>query len=71
MADSHGVVRGYQDGQGDTSSILRILAYAMIPSIIALVFLIPQIVIYGLEVFKEDGDLTSAGWISNIFVLVP
>ena len=40
----------------------------MIPSIIALIFLIPQIGIYGVEIFKEDGDVTSAGWISNIFV---
>lgn len=55
-------------GQGDTSSILRILSYAMIPSIIALIFLIPQIGIYGVEMFKEDGDITSAGWLSNIFV---
>ena len=55
-------------GQGNTSSILRILSYAMLPSIVALVFLIPQIGIYGVEIFKEDGDITSAGWISNIFV---
>jgi hypothetical protein len=55
-------------GQGNTSSILRILSYAMIPSIIALIFLIPQIGIYGVEIFKEEGDITSAGWISNIFV---
>lgn len=55
-------------GQGDTSSILRMFSYAMIPSIIALVFLIPQIGIYGVEIFKEDGDIISAGWISNIFI---
>jgi len=55
-------------GQGDTSSILRIFSYAMIPSIIALLFLIPQIGIYGVEIFKEDGDITSASWISNILV---
>jgi hypothetical protein len=55
-------------GQGDTSSILRILSYAMVPSIIALIFLLPQIGIYGVEIFKEDGDINSAGWISNIFV---
>ena len=55
-------------GQGDTSAILRMFSYAMLPSIIALIFLIPQIGIYGVEIFKEDGDITSAGWISNIFV---
>lgn len=55
-------------GKGDTTSILRILSYAMTPAIIALSFLIPQIGIYGNEVFKADGDITSAGLISNIFV---
>ena len=40
----------------------------MTPAIIALLLLIPQIGIYGNEVFKADGDITSAGLISNIFV---
>jgi len=56
------------NGKGDTSSILRIMSYAMLPSIIALLFLIPQIGIYGVEMFKADGDITSAGFISNILV---
>ncbi|MBK9256880.1 MAG: YIP1 family protein [Saprospiraceae bacterium] len=51
-------------GKGDTSSILRIISYAMIPSIIALIFLIPQIGIYGVEIFKENSNITSTGWIS-------
>jgi hypothetical protein len=55
-------------GRGETNSILRMFSYAMIPSIIALIFLIPQIGIYGVEIFKADGDITSAGWISNIIV---
>lgn len=53
-------------GVGDTKSIFRILAYSMIPSIIGLLFLIPQIAIYGNEVFKSDGDITSAGLVSNL-----
>ena len=55
-------------GTADTKSITRTLAYAMIPSIIALIFLIPQIGVYGEEIFKSDGDITSAGWILNILV---
>jgi hypothetical protein len=55
-------------GEGNTNSILRIISYAMIPSIIALIFLIPQIGIYGNEIFKSDGDITSAGLGSNILV---
>lgn len=53
-------------GQGDTKSILRIISYAMTPSIIALIFLIPQIGIYGNEMFKSDGDITSGGLVENI-----
>ncbi len=56
------------NGKGDTSSILRIFSYAMTPSIVALIFLVPQIGVYGIEMFKKDGDISSAGLISNIFV---
>lgn len=55
------------NAKGDTDSILRMLSYAMLPSIIALIFLIPQIAIYGNEIFKADGDITSAGLLANIF----
>jgi len=55
-------------GEGNTNSILNIMAYAMLPSIVALVFLVPQIGVYGNEIFKADGDIVSAGVISNIFV---
>jgi hypothetical protein len=54
--------------KGNTKSILRVLSYAMLPSIIALIFLIPQIVVYGNGIFKSDGDITSAGLLSNFFV---
>jgi len=54
------------NGKGDTKSILRIISYALIPSIIALIFLIPQLSIYGIENFKADGDIFSAGLILNI-----
>ena len=56
------------NGKGNTVSILRIISYAMIPSVAALICLIPQIIIYGNEVFKSDGDMISAGLISNILV---
>lgn len=55
-------------GKGNTSSILSMLTYGMIPSAAALIFLVPQIGIYGVELFKEDGDIFSAGLIANIFV---
>lgn len=54
------------DGKGNTDSILRVLSYALIPSIISLFFIIPQIAVYGNEIYKSDGDITSGGIISNI-----
>lgn len=56
------------NGQGNVTSILRIISYAMIPSIIALFLLIPQVAVYGAEIFKENGDITSAGLYLNVFV---
>jgi len=56
------------EGQGNTNSILRILSYAMVPSIVSLLILIPQIVIYGADIFKSDGDISSAGWVSNVLL---
>jgi len=53
-------------GQGDTTSLFRILAYAMIPTIFGLVLLVPQLAIYGAELYKEDGDIFSAGFAANI-----
>lgn len=53
-------------GEGNTGSILRILSYALIPMILILILLIPQIGIYGKELFKSNGDITSAGLIPNV-----
>lgn len=54
------------DGKGDTDSIYRILAYAMIPSAISLIFLVPQIAIYGIDLFVKDSNLVNAGIVGNI-----
>jgi len=56
------------NGKGNTDSILRVLSYALIPSIISLLLLIPQIAIYGNEIFKSEGDISSGGIISNVIV---
>lgn len=53
---------------GNTGSIVRVLAYASVPSVVAMVFIIPPIMVYGIENFKSDGDITSAGIVENIFV---
>jgi len=54
--------------KGNIDSLLRVIAYALIPSIFSLLLLIPQIAIYGNELFKSDGDVSSAGLIPNIIV---
>ena len=56
------------DGEGDTASILRVIAYAMIPSILGLLFLIPQISIFGIELFKSDGAFSSGDLVSDYIV---
>lgn len=56
------------NGKGNTDSILRVLSYALIPTIISLLLLIPEIVIYGNEIFKWEGDISSGGIISNLIV---
>lgn len=50
----------------DIQTIVRMLSFASIPSIAALVLLIPQIAIYGHEVFKAEGDLLTGGILNNL-----
>ena len=46
------------DGKGDAKSLLRIISYGMLPSIVALLLLIPQIALFGNEIFQSDIDLS-------------
>ena len=54
------------DGQGDTDSIFRVMAYALLPNVLGLFLVAPQILVYGIEIFKSNGDITSAGVLGNI-----
>jgi len=53
-------------GEGNTDSIIRIISYAMIPSVLALVILFPQISIYGCEMVKFDINTISTDLFSII-----
>ena len=53
-------------GKADTQAILRILSYSMLPVILALVLLIPQIAIYGNGIFQSSLDDYKTGIIGNI-----
>lgn len=54
------------DGKANLEAILRVMAYAMFPSIIGLFFLTQEIVVHGNEIFKSDRDLSSSGLVGNI-----
>lgn len=55
------------NGQGNTSSLFRMTAHAMIPSIFGLILLIPQITLFGNGIFQSDLDIYSSG-ITSIIV---
>lgn len=52
--------------QGTTNSILKMFSYAMIPEIIALIFLIPQILIYGNDFFRSHDYTLYSNATSNV-----
>lgn len=54
------------NGAGNTSSIYRILAYAMIPSILGLIFLFLQIAVFGQDYFKSNTDYLESNIVGSI-----
>ena len=57
---------GWLKGKAVTDDIIRVIAYATLPIALSLLMLIPQITIYGVEVFKDEGDTNSGGILSNV-----
>ncbi len=55
---------GWFNSRGNPQSILRILAYALFPSILGLIILIPQILIYGNEIFKSETGIDATDLIN-------
>jgi hypothetical protein len=61
------------NGKGNTQSILRIIAYSFLPSIISLFFLSLQILIYGNAIFQSDSQYLNEGFnaiINYIFAFI-
>ncbi len=54
------------NGQGDTASLLRMTAHSMVPAIVALVLLIPQIAIGGNAVFQSAIDISETSTIESV-----
>lgn len=58
----------WMNGVGNTSSIFRMMAYAMIPSILSLVLLIPQFLILGNGLFS-DFEYVSDNMFLNVSII--
>ena len=59
-----------EKGKGNTNSILTVLSYAMIPSIVAMVLLIPQIGVVGTELFKTNSNFEGAGLGTALLLMI-
>lgn len=57
-------------GEGGTRDMLRIAAYAMIPSIFTLLLLFIQIALWGEGVFMSEGPFASEDWASIVLSFV-
>jgi len=53
-------------GEGDTNSLLRMISYAMLPGIASLVLVVPEIAMFGNEIFQSNIDIYSSGLLSAI-----
>lgn len=53
-------------GEGDSSSLVRIMVHAMIPSLVGVLLFIPQIAMFGNGVFQSDFNIFSCGIVSVI-----
>lgn len=53
-------------GQGNTNSLVRMISYASIPSILGLILLIPQVAVFGNEIFQSDFNMYERGMLSLI-----
>ncbi|MDR1699487.1 MAG: YIP1 family protein [Prevotellaceae bacterium] len=60
---------GWLNGKSNTDSMIRIVAYSYLPIVFTIFCIVIQISIYGVEVFKTDGDLTADSLFFNILGL--
>lgn len=54
------------NGKGDADSLLRMISHAMIPMIVSLILLIPQISVFGNEIFQSDSNIYGTGMAATI-----
>jgi len=55
------------NGKGDFRSVLRMIVYAALPSILSMILIIPNIIINGATIFMSDVYLDSEDMLANLF----
>jgi len=58
------------NGKGDTDSILKVLAYGQIPSILVLLLIIAQIFLFGEDLFKSEMDPNKYNTLNANFLII-
>lgn len=53
-------------GAADTSSLVRVVAYGMVPAVCSLFVIVPQIAIFGNDMFKDNGSEFVDGFFANL-----
>jgi len=53
-------------GVADTSSVVRVMAYGMVPAVCTLFVIVPQIAIFGNDMFKDNGSEFVDGFLASL-----
>lgn len=53
-------------GVADTRSVVRVLAYGMVPTVCTLFVIIPQIAVFGNAMFRDNGSAFIDGFFANL-----
>lgn len=53
-------------GVADTSSVVRVMAYGMVPAVCSLFVIVPQIAIFGNDMFRDNGSAFVDGFLASL-----
>lgn len=58
------------DGKGNTESIYRVMAYALIPSILSLLVIFSQILIFGSSSFQNNFEISESKTVESVIFII-
>ena len=59
------------NGKGNSKSIIRVIAYSLLPSLITLLLFIPELGLFGNKIFQSNIDLANSGfWSRFVFYII-